>query len=284
MSKEYDKIFKENFEAIYLRLSEKILKFKPLKVENVKLDLQRTIERQPDFLKKVKHPETGKTFLLHIEVQTTDNNEMVYRMIEYYGLILRSFKFDIRQMVIYIGEGESKMQNFLEDGPNRFEYELYSIQRSSYHSFLKSESPEELLLAILGNLENDSPTTVLKKIINRAKDVVHETFSMEKFVVQLEAFAKFRNYIEPFKLVYQKMFPFEIKPQDTFLYKMGQESGIKDGEKRGERRGEKRGKKNKQDEMILAFLKIGKLPIEDIAKAAGVSVAYVNRLKKKAGI
>ena len=83
------------------------------------------------------------------------------------------------------------------------------------------------------------------------------------------------------------MFPFEIKPQDTFLYKMGQESGIKsgikDGEKR-EKRGEKRGKKEKQDDMISALLKIGKLPVEDIAKAAGVSVAYVVRLKKKAGV
>jgi hypothetical protein len=83
------------------------------------------------------------------------------------------------------------------------------------------------------------------------------------------------------------MFPFEIKPQDTFLYKMGQESGIKrgikDGEKR-EKRGEKRGEKNKQDEMILGSLKKGKLSIEDIAEVAGVSVAYVVRLKKKAGV
>jgi hypothetical protein len=283
MSKEYDKIFKENFEAIYLKLSEKVLNFKPIKVENVKLDLHRTIERQPDFLKKVKHPETGKAFLLHIEIQTTDNHEMVYRMNEYYGLMLRSFKLNIKQMVIYVGEGESKMQNILEDGPNRFEYELYSIQRSSYRTFLESENPEELLLAILGNLDNHSPTTVLKKIINNAKNVVNETFSMEKFVVQLEVFAKFRNYIKPFKLIYQKMFPFEIKPQDTFLYKMGQESGIKDGEKR-EKRGEKRGEKKKQDDMILGFLKKGKFSIEDIAEVAGVSVAYVMRLKKKAGI
>ena len=272
MANDYDKIFKENFEAIYLKLSEKVMNFKPIKVENVKLDLHRTIERQPDFLKKVKHPETGKVFLLHIEIQSTDNHEMVYRMNEYYGLILRSFKLNIKQMVIYVGEGESKMQNVLEDGPNRFEYELYSIQRSSYRAFLESESPEELLLAILGNPENESPTSILKKIINKAKNVVNETFSMEKFVVQLEAFAKFRNYIEPFKLIYQKMMPFEIKPQDTFLYKMGQESG------------EKRGEKNKQDDMILALLKKGKLSLGDIAEAAGVSVAYVNRLKKKAGI
>jgi hypothetical protein len=68
------------------------------------------------------------------------------------------------------------------------------------------------------------------------------------------------------------MMPFEIKPQDTFLYKMGQESG------------EKLGEKNKQDDMILALLKRGKLSLGDIAEAAGVSVAYVNRLKKKAGV
>jgi len=78
--------------------------------------------------------------------------------------------------------------------------------------------------------------------------------------------------------------PFEIKPQDTFLYKMGQERGEKLGEKRGKKLGEKRGEKNKQDVMILALLKKGKLFLGDIAEAAGVSVAYVNRLKKKAGI
>ncbi len=83
------------------------------------------------------------------------------------------------------------------------------------------------------------------------------------------------------------MFPFEIKPQDTFLYKMGQESVIKDSEKREkrcEKRGEKLGEKKKQDDMILGFLKKGKFLIEDIAEVAGVSVAYVNRLKKKASI
>jgi DNA-directed RNA polymerase specialized sigma subunit len=72
------------------------------------------------------------------------------------------------------------------------------------------------------------------------------------------------------------MFPFEIKPQDTFLYKMGLETG--------EKLGEKLGVKNKQDNMILALLKKGKLPVKDIAEVAGVSVAYVMRLKKKAGV
>jgi DNA-binding MarR family transcriptional regulator len=276
MSKEYDKIFKENFESIYLSLSEKVLKFKPEKVADISLDLQRTIERQPDFLKKVRDPLTGEIYILHIEIQTFDNAEMVYRMYEYRGLIVRKFKLKVRQMVIYTGIGHSKMQNTLEDGANKFHYELLNIQSISYRSFLESDKPEELLLSILGNLEKDSAAKVLEKIFTKAKDVVNETFSMEKFVTQLEAFAKLRNYIEPFKLISKKIMLIEIDPKDTFLYKMGKESG--------EKAGEKRGVKKKQDDMILSLLKKGKFTLKDIAEAAGVSLSYVSRLKKKAGI
>ena len=77
MAKEYDKIFKENIEAIYLSLSEMVLNFRPLKVADVKFDLQRTIERLPDFLIKVKVPNTDEIFLLHLEIQKADNSEML---------------------------------------------------------------------------------------------------------------------------------------------------------------------------------------------------------------
>jgi hypothetical protein len=153
MAKEYDKIFKENIEAIYLSLSEMVLNFRPLKVADVKLDLQRTIERLPDFLIKVKVPNTDEIFLLHLEIQKADNSEMLYRMYEYYALLLRKFKLNIIQIVIYIGEGESKMNNILEIGENRFSYQLFNIQSISYRTFLESDKPEELLLAILANLE-----------------------------------------------------------------------------------------------------------------------------------
>jgi hypothetical protein len=66
---------------------------------------------------------------------------------------LRKFKLSIIQIVIYVGEGESKMNNILEMGENRFSYQLFNIQSISYRTFLESDKPEELLLAILANLE-----------------------------------------------------------------------------------------------------------------------------------
>jgi len=278
MAKEYDKIFKENIEAIYLSLSEMVLNFRPLKVADVNLDLHRTIERLPDFLIKVKIPNTDEIFLLHLEIQKADNSEMLYRMYEYYALLLRKFKLSIIQIVIYIGEGESKMNNILEIGENRFSYQLFNIQSISYRTFLESDKPEELLLAILANLEGESAETVIEKVMNKAKYVTNETFSIDKFVVHFEVLARMRNFNEPFKTILNKIMPIEIKLEETFLFKKGEEKGKILGEKRGEKRGEERGEKKKRDKMILALYKKGKFNIEDIAEAAEVSVEYVKEL------
>jgi predicted transposase YdaD len=73
--------------------------------------------------------------------------------------------------------------------------------------------------------------------------------------------------------LYQIM-PIEIKLEETYLFKKGEEKGKILGEKRGEKRGEKKNR----DRMILALYKKGKLNIEDIAEAAEVSVEYVKEL------
>ena len=105
MAQDYDKIFKENIESIYLTLSQRVLKYKPLVLDDMMLDLQRTIERKPDFLKKVQNPLTGDIYLLHIEIQSSDEPEMLYRMYEYRALIFRKIKLNIKQIVIYVGVG-----------------------------------------------------------------------------------------------------------------------------------------------------------------------------------
>ncbi len=66
--------------------------------------------------------------------------------------------------------------------------------------------------------------------------------------------------------------PIEIKLEETFLFKKGEEKGKILGEKRGE-------KKNR-DKMILTMLKKNKYSIEEIAEIAEVSVEYVKELVK----
>ncbi len=71
--------------------------------------------------------------------------------------------------------------------------------------------------------------------------------------------------------------PIEIKLEETFLFKKGEEKG----EKRGEKRGEERGEIKKRDKIILTMLKKKKYSIEEISEIAEVSVEYVKELVKK---
>ena len=43
---------------------------------------------------------------MHIEVQTKDDHEMLFRMQEYHAMLLRKYRMRIFQMVFYIGEGK----------------------------------------------------------------------------------------------------------------------------------------------------------------------------------
>ena len=273
MSKNYDKIFKENFEAIYLSLSELVLNYRPIMISDVKLDIHRTIERLPDFLKKVRSPKNEKeAYLLHLEIQTTDDSEMLYRMHEYHSLLFRKFKLKIVQIVIYTGEGISKMSNFYEDDDYKISFRLFSIQNISYKVFLKSDKAEELLLTVLANFENLKPELIIEKILLRAQMITNETFSIEKFVSQFEIISKLRNLELIFKTVIDKIMPLEIKLEETYLFKKGEEIG--------EKRGIKKGQEKKKIEMIKAFIKIGKLSLEEIATAAKVPLDYVVEIAK----
>jgi predicted transposase YdaD len=68
----------------------------------------------------------------------------------------------------------------------------------------------------------------------------------------------------------------EIKLEETYLFKKGEEKGKILGEKRGEKRGEKKNR----DKMILTMLKKNKYSIEEISEIAEVSVEYVKELVK----
>jgi predicted transposase YdaD len=69
----------------------------------------------------------------------------------------------------------------------------------------------------------------------------------------------------------------EIKLEETFLFKKGEEKV----EKRGKKRGEKRGEIKKRDKMILTMLNKKKYSIEEIAEIAEVSIEYVKELVKQ---
>jgi hypothetical protein len=109
MGRDYDKIIKENITSIFLPLSEKFFGIKIVRSKDLPGKLQTTQEREPDFIKKV-WTDKKETFILHIEFQTTDEKEMVYRMAEYKAILQRKFKVPVKQFVFYLGVTKPKMK------------------------------------------------------------------------------------------------------------------------------------------------------------------------------
>src|ERR1035437_9038344 len=95
---QYDKIIKENLEITLPVIIRDILGLDIVQSEELPDDIQHTKERKPDALKKVTDA-TGHTYVLQVEFQIADEKEMVYRMVEYCGMLMRKYQLPVKQYV-----------------------------------------------------------------------------------------------------------------------------------------------------------------------------------------
>ena len=225
MPNHYDKIIKEIMDSVYMTLSKKYINNNYQKAEELSTDLQKTREKKTDFLRLFKYQNPNDNFILHAEAQSRDDPKMIFRMIEYHAMLLRKYEMRIIQLVFYFGKGKSKMQNIYQDGNNTFSYKLVSIQDFSYKTFLKSDRPEELVLAILADFEDKTVEEITHDIFFKAKIILNETNQMEKFVNQIEVLSKLRNLDGFIQHYIQNTMALDLKIEDTFTYKKGKLEG-----------------------------------------------------------
>lgn len=142
----YDRIFKENAESIFL----------PLIAEKLDLDIQsykvlpeklpRTLEREVDFLFEIELKNQGSR-ILHIEFQTREDKNMIYRMGMYHGLVWEKYKLPVKHVVIYLGKGQAKMQSQLSEEEVFHGYEIINLHELDTDELLSSQVPEVIILA-----------------------------------------------------------------------------------------------------------------------------------------
>ncbi len=124
-----------------------------VRAESVAVDLQKIIERKPDFLVRC-YDENGKAYMLHVEYQTRIDPDMVYRMHEYAALICRKFKLDIKQFVFYVGKASyAEKDTRLTLSDYEYRHNLWDIGHTDYEDLLASTYPEEVLLTIHSNFK-----------------------------------------------------------------------------------------------------------------------------------
>lgn len=260
---QYDKIFKENIEAVLPGLIENILGIKAISSEELPDGIQHTKEREPDVLKRITDVQ-GKTFILHIEFQVADEPEMVYRMAEYYIMLERKYRLSVEQFVIFLGSAEPKMKTRIEGKLMRYEFPVINFSMLDYQLFLNSAKPEEIILSILANFKDESPQTALIHIIQRVEETSDSEFTLRRYFNQLRVLAQLRNLELNFKEAMESIAKY-IDIKKDLGYMFGLEKGLEKG----------------KESFVKYLLMENTHTTTQIARIADVSVDFVKEVQEK---
>lgn len=216
---DYDKIIKENIEAILITLGKKLLGFEIKNPQPLAEKLQTTIEREPDFLKKITL-EDGSDIILHLEFQRTDDLDMVYRMAEYRAIVQRKYQLPVRQYVIFLGAEKPLMRTSLLPDEEIKGFELRNIHDIPVNQVIESDVPEEIVLSILTDYPEADAEMVISKIINKLKEVARSEAEFKKSLQQLITLSRIRKLEETTEKQIKTM-PITYDVESDYLYRKG---------------------------------------------------------------
>jgi len=209
--------------------------------------------------------------IFHLELQTFNDKNMNYRMLEYYLLIRKKFKTDnIEQMVLYVGEKELNMPNNIKTKNLSFFYTLKDIKEINCHSLINSNDIEDKILAVLCNIQDENRyiNAIINELLalneNKRKDYIKKLLSMSRYRKSINE--KLINAIK------EKVMPITIDIKNDPYY----EEGIKEGIKKGIKEGIKLG----LEKSIKVLLEIG-LSKEEISKKLNLSIKEIDEILKE---
>ncbi|MEO5359727.1 MAG: hypothetical protein H7843_04695 [Nitrospirota bacterium] len=242
MSKRYDKILKEILKDTVDTLITKVIGLKIVKSTAIETKLQITNEREADFILQVEL-EDGSISLLHIELQTTNYSQMVYRELRYWLYLREVHGIYPMQYVFYIGNEPLTMEDSLSTETTSHRYKLIDMRDVDCEKFLYSDKPEEVIISILCNYQKKGVKIFIREILSRLEELVPEETLRGKYIRQVEVLSQLRDLqgevckeAEEMALVYDL--------ERDIRFRQGRERGILEGEQRGLLKGEQRGQRS----------------------------------------
>jgi len=215
-------------------------------------------ERKADFVVEL---EDGSIF--HLELQTHPDKNMPLRMLEYRVLLMQKYpNREIRQMVLFVGDGAPKMESSINNRNLHFSYELKDVKELSCRELMESPQMEDKILAVLCNVEdperyfNDLFQELLKLPEKERADYIRKLLTALHYRPKLKLVLK--------RLLEERKMPLtitrEMMEKDPFFQE---------------------GKLEAKKEDILNLYKELNLPPEKIAKVLKVSEDFVKEVIEK---
>jgi hypothetical protein len=201
--------------------------------------------------------------IFHLELQTYPDKNMPLRMLEYRVLLMQKYpNREIRQMVLYVGDGAPRMESSINERNLSFSYELRDIKALSCKELMESPQLEDKILAVLCNVEeperyfNELMEELLKLSEKKRADYIKKLLTALHYRPKLKLTLK--RILEDRKL--PLTITKEMMEQDPFFQE---------------------GKLEAQKEAILNLHKELNLPAEKIAKVLKVPEEFVKKVLKE---
>jgi len=261
---QYDKIIKENLEVTLPVMIRDVLHLDIRESVELPDDIQHTKERKPDLLKKITDSK-GNTYILHLEFQHTDEKKMIYRMADYYIMLMRKYELPIKQYLIFLKDSVPEMPSQIQTENLRFEFALIRLAKASYNVFLKSNHPEVKMLAILADFGSSRSDDVVKIIVDEIDHLTKDYLNKSRYFKQLRILAQLRTGIEQEIL--------KAMQGISSFFKIENDPWYKEGEKIGAER--------KVHTVVAKLLSEFSFSDEQAARAVNVPIEYVRNLRKE---
>lgn len=183
---------------------------------------------------------------------------MVHRMIDYWNLLVRKYNLRVEQYVIFLGDEKPTMKVKVDYSNMKFHYRLINFKELDAQLFLKSNVPEEMILAILGDYRNDNAFKIVYDVVKKIEQSEPQTLEKQKIFQQLLVLGRLRKLEINIQKVMDSISQY-IKIEEDVLYLKGIEA------------------KNRQ--FVISLLNGTDFSTEKIANLASVDVEFVEKMK-----
>ena len=201
--------------------------------------------------------------LIHIELQSRNDDDMALRMAEYALAIYRKFRKWPIQIVLYVGNERLRMRRTLGGPGWTYRFRIADIREVDSAVLLRSNNLDDNILAILaGGNDRRKITRMILRRIDRSRGAVRERALAELLKLaglRGSAGIIIKEETERMPILDDIMDHPVIGPERRKAMKLGMEKGLEKGLQRGRQEGRTEGER--QTLIRLATKRFGKLPV-----------------------
>ncbi len=268
-----DIISKELLKNIARDISKHILKIEIKEnMELINQEFTRVESRESDLVFK------NGDEIVHIEIQNNNHPKMHLRMHRYLSDILFEYEdLKIKQYMLYIGKERCNMKNTIKIENLEYIYDIIDIKEISCESFLESNDPSAIVLAMLCDFEGRDKQLVVNTILRKIKELNDEQ-GYRNYLKMINVFSTNRG-LE--KEVEKGVEMLTVDIEKTPFYRIGIEKGIE----KGFEVGLIKGTKDKALESAMIMVKDFQIAIDDVVKKLNIKkdelLEYMQKMDSK---